>query len=1169
MSNSNKDSSNWQIFKIFALVLCLANGSFAKSPPPGTGYQDVKTNVIFIQDVSGSMGDAIPCGVVKYPFGIAFDSSGNIYLASKDNATVTKYDSSGGYVSEWGGYSYFPSNKTYNYIYAIASANVGGVDYIYIADQNNGRIVKTDTSGNFISSTSMSTASMKGIAVSRDGSLIYAIDNNGKVNKFNGNGVLQGSIWTNSPAYMVALDSSGNVYITQSDKKIKKFNSSGTLQMTIPSSGSLAYTPSGIAVDLDGKIYATDYTNGKIYAYNSTGVAASPATYGSSGAALGKWKNPAGIAVDSSGNVWIADYNNNRIQGLNSNLLVNSPTSCDTKIVQARKVIQDIVSNSNLSAGANFGLIKFSGIASLVVPVSSSGGTQIYNSVGTLFPNGTTMLDTAMQLARKYLSGTLYGKSSPIIPGAWCQNTVLVVISDGEWFDSYSANADAKYLYDTYGVKTYAIGFHSDASSSGIQNYIDLSNVAGTYPTSPVFANDWEGVYLAASQFISQAISTNLTFSAPTILPGITTTDSILQATFKQEATHQWEGYFNKYSLNADGSVGSLQWEAGQLLALVPAANRNIWTVATGLSNATLNNFTTSEANYSALHAPINENLGTPLTDAAAQNLINFVRGVDVYNEFNNATRDYNGGTILAGERWKLSDIYHSQAIAVGAPNAVYSASAASNTESYYRAQNAYGNFISGSTCGGQCSLRTQIIYVGGNDGMLHAFNAATGAEIWAFIPPSLIPNLQSMISGTSGQSISIYGVDESPVVKDIYYGGSWHTVLICGLRQGGHSYFALDVTNPNQPQHLFTINYNVSRNLVNYWAADGTRADYTASNVPDAFNFFTLGEAWSTPVIARLPVGASGAMKWAAIIGGGFNGATNTSYGAQLFLLDMENGGQIIKNMPIGDTLALNGIVNSVPPMVTSINGDSTASFQANGAIVYLSDLEGILWKINLTDSGTIYNTTKMFNAGSTSTNARLSFQPTAASLDTNGTLWQYYGTGDVQNLGNVNAGIANQAYGIKDADFPNYTPIPNAMTTANMANLTGSSTCPTNSQNGWYINLAANQSVTAKATITNKEVILPMYAANNNDICVAGVGSISEVDYTCGTIKRTINLGAGVPTQAVIYKNKMYVGISTNQTNSGGLANGFTQNGNLIVGTPLNTATGKVHIESWQELF
>jgi len=363
-----------------------------------------------------------------------------------------------------------------------------------------------------------------------------------------------------------------------------------------------------------------------------------------------------------------------------------------------------------------------------------------------------------------------------------------------------------------------------------------------------------------------------------------------------------------------------------------------------------------------------------------------------------------------------------------------------------------------------------------------------TGAEMWAFIPPSMVPNLQSMISPTTSESISIYGVDESPVVKDIYYGGAWHTVLICGLRQGGHSYFALDVTNPNLPQHLFTINYNLTTSRVNYWAADGTRTDYTSANAPSAFNFFTLGEAWSTPVIARLPVGTSGAMTWAALIGGGFNGATNTPYGAQLFVLDMENSGQIIKNIPIGDTSAVNGIVSSVPPMVTVLNGDSTASFTASGAIVYLSDLEGILWKVNLTDSGTLYSTNQIFTAGSTSTNARLSYQPTAAAFDTNGTLWHYYGTGDLQSLGHVNASIANQAYGTKDTNFPNYTAIPSALSTSNMANLTTGSTCPTNSQNGWYINLSSNQSVTAKATIINSEVILPMYAANNADICSAG---------------------------------------------------------------------------------
>lgn len=1137
---------------ILLTVFAYANNALAKSPPPGTGFQDTKTNVLIMQDTSGSMAATVPSGIINYPYGVAFDSLGNIYMASKDSSEVIKYTAAGAYVTEWG--SYNTTNGTFHYIYAIAVANISGTDFVFVADQNNGRVQKFTTDGTYVSQFDTG-ASMKGMAMTADAASIYVINSSGKVQKYNASGTAQGSSWTNTGGTMIALDTSGNVYVTENaNKRVRKYNSSGTLQLTF----TMTYAPTGITVGLDGSIYVGDYTNSKIYKYNAAGV--QQTTYGSAGSTLGKWNNPAGISHDAAGNIWVADYNNDRIQGLSSNLLFTPPTT-QTRIDQAKLIIKQLVSNSNLTDGANFGLMYWNSSATMKVNVSSTAAETIYTTVDGMVASGGTVLDSAMTKAKSYLTGT----STPIIPSAWCQHTILIVISDGEWTDN-TASTTAAWLYNNLGIKTFAVGFHTEAGDTGLNNYIEVSTAGGTYPDSPVFADNWQGVYDTVARYIFQAIDSNLTFSAPTIMPGITASDHILQSTFKYKPTHQWKGSLNKYTLNSDGSVGSLLWDAGSILATTAAASRNIWTVNTGLENG-LNNFTT--ANIDDLRVPMNENLGTSLSETALINLISFVRGVDSYSEYS-GTLDDEGDTIVLGERWKLGDIYHSRSVAVGAPNDTTSDKAATNTESYYRSQNGYGAFKTSSLCGSVCSSRTEVIYAGGNDGMLHAFDSSTGVEKWAFIPPSVLPNFKDMISINAGQSYSIYGVDGSPTIKDIYYGSptpSWHTVLFSGLRQGGKSYFALDITNPDSPQHLFTFAYNSTTNRVNYWAADGTRTNYTSATAPATYNFFTLGESWSDPIILRLPVGASNAMKWVAVFGGGYNSGVTSSYGAKLFVVDMEDGGKIINNIDIADSVSSNGIVSSVPPTITAITGDSTASFAATGAIVYLSDLEGKLWKVNLTTTGTLYATTKLFNAESTSTNARHSFHPTAATLDSDGIFWQYYGTGNVQAFGDVNTSIANRAFGIKDANFPSYTTVASMSTATDLANVSGS-ICPTTSQKGWYINMAANEKVTAKATVKNSVVLFPRYISNNTSVCSAGTGYISEHNFTCGTTLRTTTLGNGIPTQAVLYKNKIYVGISTDQT-GGTLSSGFTQQGNLIVGTPVTTATGEVTIESWKEDF
>jgi type IV pilus assembly protein PilY1 len=1130
-----------KIFLLAAIIL-FANGAGAKSPPPGSGTADVPANILLMLDTSGSMGEYITSGDSRYPVDVAFGNSGKIYVA-KYYDEVEIYSSAAEYISAFGDFG--TANGKFDNTYAIDVDSSGNV---YVADQNNGRVQKFDENGTYIAKyTLQSGTDAYGVALDSSNN-VYAVNSSGVVEKFSNAGTRL-LTFNVSNARHIAIDSSDRIWVTRnSSKRIQRYNTSGTLQQTITTS----YNPFGIETDSTGAFYVSDSSGHKVYKYNSSGSQTN--VWGSSsGSTSTRFNSPQGIGVKPDDTAWVADYNNHRIKQPSGTLLIDDGNQ-RTRLDVMKSVIKTIVSDSNLTSGANFGLMTWNSSATMRVNVSDTGASDIYSMIDSLTDGGGTVLDSAMNLASSYFLGT----TSPRNASASCQQNILIVISDGYWTDT-TASTTAQSLYNNQGIKTFAIGFTTTDNG----NYTDVSVAGGSYPDSPLFADNEQSMLDVLSAYIRQILSTQLTFTVPTIVPAVSGSDSILQSTFLFKENHQWKGHLYKYSLNTDGTIGSLLWDAGSLLNQKLAASRNIWTVGTGITQTT-NNFTTT--NRTRLKTLLEENAGTGYTDDEIDSLINFTRGVDSYSEYPTGEDD-EGDTLLTGERWKLADIYHSRAVVVGAPSAYTSDEANSNSEAYYRYQNNYAGFKQSTLCGEVCTGRDEVVYVGSNSGMLHAFNSSTGEELWSFIPPSVLPYLRNAISTTSGRSVSIYGVDGSPIVKDIYYGGAWRTILIAGLRQGANSYFALDVTDPYNPTHLFTIANNTVRSKVSYWNASGTKTDYawTTPSFPAAYDFRNLGESWSDPVILNVPI--SGTRKWVAVFGGGYNNNVSSTYGNNLYVIDLEDGGKILNRITLADNDGTNGIVNSVPAHLSLITADTTTTFSAAGGMLYVSDLEGKLWKINLTNQGTLYETTRIFGAESTYTNDRLSYHKLTPSILSNGKIINLFGTGDMQRVGRTSTSIQNRAYGIFDENYPNFTSV-TPYTASNLAQITStSSACPTTSQKGWYFNLDSNEKISAEASVRGGTVIFSRYTPDANNLCDSGSGKISEHDFSCGTTLRETDLGAGMPTEAIVYKDKVYIGISSDAELTTSLPTGFVKTGNLIVGNPVVDAPTTVRIQNWKE--
>jgi type IV pilus assembly protein PilY1 len=93
------------------------------------------------------------------------------------------------------------------------------------------------------------------------------------------------------------------------------------------------------------------------------------------------------------------------------------------------------------------------------------------------------------------------------------------------------------------------------------------------------------------------------------------------------------------------------------------------------------------------------------------------------------------------------------------------------------------------------------MIVVGSNDGMLHAFDDDTGAELWAFVPPDVLPELRKLVPGESG--VHPFLVDGSARLKSF----PSQQIIVFGLGRGGRAYYALDVTNRTAPKLLWRVN--------------------------------------------------------------------------------------------------------------------------------------------------------------------------------------------------------------------------------------------------------------------------------------------------------------------------------------------------------------------------
>jgi type IV pilus assembly protein PilY1 len=381
-------------------------------------------------------------------------------------------------------------------------------------------------------------------------------------------------------------------------------------------------------------------------------------------------------------------------------------------------------------------------------------------------------------------------------------------------------------------------------------------------------------------------------------------------------------------------------------------------------------------------------------------NLVNWLRGQQQYAD-DNLFRAYtmtsdDPGAPATPIPIVLGDIASSKPAFVRAPLAEYP------DIDYDAYKDKYGNPASPD-------YRAGTVYTAANDGMLHAFNAQNGEEVWAYVPRITMKKLHAQASITYGTNHQ-YTTDGSPEVADVKVdtpsGKQWRTILVAGLNGGGRGYYALDVTDTGgAPKQLW---------------------EFCADPAVCALNDPDLGLTFGNPQFGTLADG-----RWVVFVTSGYNNITGTdgvSGGdgkGYLYVLDAYTG-QLLKKVSTnsGDAVTPSGLAK-----ITAISDDPSSDPKAT--FIYGGDNQGQMWRFDLTAASGAVSVIKMGDAGAskpitTRPDVTMCGVPTTTttggvtSTSMQGVRVVLYGTGRLLDIPDTSSTAIQSLYLLKDSGVP-----------------------------------------------------------------------------------------------------------------------------------------------------
>lgn len=378
------------------------------------------------------------------------------------------------------------------------------------------------------------------------------------------------------------------------------------------------------------------------------------------------------------------------------------------------------------------------------------------------------------------------------------------------------------------------------------------------------------------------------------------------------------------------------------------------------------------------------------------------------------------GNTGSGREENKLGGIYHSSPVFVDAMTFDHEDASFNLFRIQQQAQNSGAG-------------RDEVIYTSSTDGLLHAFALEgtvvsgappVGPELWSFIPPMLLDDLEAAKLAPNTL------LDGTPVVKNVFWrtpgaaaaADDYRTVLVAGMRQGGRGYFALNVTNPTFPKFMWQFTDTNMGNTYGRPAIAQIQANFLTAGVPGE----TL--AGSQRAVALLPGGSgvgiaglcdtardSGGVPFATLLNSGPTpppGPTHRSQhrcwpslqGRGIYFVDVKTGFQITTPLLNGATTRFKSPLVGTPAVFNGKEG-------AIGTRAFVADADGVLWRVDFSNPNpALWDAAPFHDMGWELPNADLDkgqpgFEPPVLSIDHQGRVVVLFGTGNLDNFENQTA--------------------------------------------------------------------------------------------------------------------------------------------------------------------